>query len=530
METTKAGSARRSRARPWLAALLACAALAIHALWFRCESDDAYISFRYARNLLAGHGLVFNPGEAVEGYSNLLWVLLCSAGMAAGLPALLWARLMGLAAAAGTLLLLPGSAARLRAPGSPPQPAAAWLLAACGPWACWSLGGLETALFGLLLVLAWRAALERRPLAAGAWGVPLLLARPEGPGLALALAVWAGLPGGRGGGAVSGHGAAAQASGAAVALANAAAARRWSGIAVVLAATALHLLWRHSTYGDWLPNTYYAKTGDLAGQLRTGLPYAGRFLLAFALPSAAVLGWRAARGGEAARAAWHALDLRLTILLLGGWTAYAAAIGGDMLGMYRFFAPVLPLFAAACAALLAAGRTRARWPLVALLCLLLLPASLAGKERRIVTAHLSQANLGGWKLAAEGLAAQLPAGTTIALGPVGYIPYRTGFVTYDLLGLTDRHIARRKMRFQQGYAGHEKHDGAHILGRRPDYLLLGNVDVTQQPRRSPMRPFARELDIFQHPIFHAEYVPVFLPLPGGKYLNCFVRRDLAPAQ
>jgi hypothetical protein len=29
--------------------------------------DDAYISLRYARNLIDAHGLVFNPGERVEG-------------------------------------------------------------------------------------------------------------------------------------------------------------------------------------------------------------------------------------------------------------------------------------------------------------------------------------------------------------------------------------------------------------------------------------------------------------------------------
>ena len=41
--------------------------------WFL--TDDAFISFRYVRNLLEGHGLVFNPGERVEGYSNFLWTL-----------------------------------------------------------------------------------------------------------------------------------------------------------------------------------------------------------------------------------------------------------------------------------------------------------------------------------------------------------------------------------------------------------------------------------------------------------------------
>jgi arabinofuranosyltransferase len=46
--------------------------------------DDAYISFRYARNLIEGHGLVFNPGEKVEGYTNFLWVLIIAMGMKLG--------------------------------------------------------------------------------------------------------------------------------------------------------------------------------------------------------------------------------------------------------------------------------------------------------------------------------------------------------------------------------------------------------------------------------------------------------------
>ena len=41
--------------------------------WF--VTDDAFISFRYVRNLFDGHGLVFNPGEHVEGYTNFLWIV-----------------------------------------------------------------------------------------------------------------------------------------------------------------------------------------------------------------------------------------------------------------------------------------------------------------------------------------------------------------------------------------------------------------------------------------------------------------------
>ena len=37
--------------------------------------DDAFITLRYARNFLAGDGLVWNPGEAVQGYTNFLFLL-----------------------------------------------------------------------------------------------------------------------------------------------------------------------------------------------------------------------------------------------------------------------------------------------------------------------------------------------------------------------------------------------------------------------------------------------------------------------
>jgi hypothetical protein len=113
----------------------------------------------------------------------------------------------------------------------------------------------------------------------------------------------------------------------------------------------------------------------------------------------------------------------------------------------------------------------------------------------------------------------------MALGPAGYIPYKTNLVTYDLMGITDRHIAHKQMVFQEGYAGHEKHDGAYILSRRPDYLFLGNVDVTDQPRVGFIPPFSRELDIYQNPIFQREYEMISLPLARGKYVNCFKRRE-----
>ena len=47
--------------------LVSALAVLLSSLWRRLPIDDAYITFRYARNLVSGHGLVFNVGH---GYND----------------------------------------------------------------------------------------------------------------------------------------------------------------------------------------------------------------------------------------------------------------------------------------------------------------------------------------------------------------------------------------------------------------------------------------------------------------------------
>ena len=76
----------------WLAAIFCMVGVVLHALYGYSipfsgnafGSDDAFISYRYAANLLAGNGLVFNAGESVEGYSNFLYILLVVPGLLFG--------------------------------------------------------------------------------------------------------------------------------------------------------------------------------------------------------------------------------------------------------------------------------------------------------------------------------------------------------------------------------------------------------------------------------------------------------------
>ena len=146
---------------PWLALLGWMAEIS----WFL--TDDAFISFRYARNLLEGHGLVFNPGERVEGYSNFLWVLeLAALWGVFGLRPEHTAPWLSVAFTAGTLAAMLWWAARLPSL-SPDTPLggrlhrglvgwmALGLVCSSATFAVWtSGGGLETRQLTFFVVLA----------------------------------------------------------------------------------------------------------------------------------------------------------------------------------------------------------------------------------------------------------------------------------------------------------------------------------------------------------------------------------------
>src|SRR5690606_1830596 len=109
-------------------------------------ADDAFISFRYARNLAAYGQLVFNLGERVEGYSNFAWVLLLGIFARVGLqphevaPVLTITAMAGVLVVAGRLVQVLGG----RAVVSPFHALAPLWLVASAECMVWSHGGLET--------------------------------------------------------------------------------------------------------------------------------------------------------------------------------------------------------------------------------------------------------------------------------------------------------------------------------------------------------------------------------------------------
>ena len=154
---------------------------ALGAAWL---SDDSFISFRYADHLMRGNGLVYNVGERVEGYTNLLWTLLVAAALRLGISPETSATALGVACWLGLVGILGWRSWRRDRPGLV-FPLAAALALLMEDFQTWATGGLETSLFGLLAVGGLLLASEpharpRRLVLAGMVLVAAVATRPDG--------------------------------------------------------------------------------------------------------------------------------------------------------------------------------------------------------------------------------------------------------------------------------------------------------------------------------------------------------------
>lgn len=443
--------------------------------------DDAFIVYRYAANLAAGQGFAFNPGERVEGVSCFLWTLALvpAAWLGLGLPDA--SRWLTAAAGLALLALFPGTSARLR--GAPRPDAGDWIaagLVAVQPaFAYWSVGALETVPYALLWLLALRDGArerERGGLRSAGWAGLACLTRPEAPLLALALGLERlGWPRPR----------------------RAADALAWLSLVAAIFLPFLAFRWLY--FGDWLPNTYYAKAGGgLAVTLAAGLGYGAAFLADW------VPGFGARGAAPAALGALVAGALLVRGLALPRTRAPAALCsalalavlleGGDWMPLSRFFVPALPwLTWLAVDAGRSLARRRPGWrPALAALATLFAASQVARglAERAEMIAHQAGYDRAHGAIAAE-LARRARPGDAVALMDVGRIGFETGLRVIDISGLTDRDVARAPGTFL------DKHyPVAWILDREPRFVVLAegfriDARIARDPRfRREYRPVA----------------------------------------
>jgi|GEM_PF-3660657 len=140
--------------------------------------DDAYITFRVARNIARGLGMVYNPGEQVLAITTPLYALLMVPGELLGIGGPLFSRILNSFCAAGSCalvyLLLRGRVSRTVL-----WAAVAWL--AVNPMSIFiTLTGMETAVLSFLLLLSAWLLQKRLFTALGAALGLCCLTRPEG--------------------------------------------------------------------------------------------------------------------------------------------------------------------------------------------------------------------------------------------------------------------------------------------------------------------------------------------------------------
>ncbi len=438
--------------------------------------DDAFISFRYAQNLVEGRGLVFNAGEHVEGYTNFAWTMILALGERLGADPVALSQWLGIGFFAATIALLLVASRRVGG-------ASFWLPIAALGYAMhehaqvFASCGLETAMFAflttaLLLALAWARTGAAFALA-GALGTVLAMTRPDGLLLCAVGGLFAILRAARG-------------------------SLPWRHIAALslpgLVVYLPYFLWKWSYYGSIVPNTFYAKSADIAYPSQ-GLFYLRLFFQCYwvLIPAALALLWMAlvpARRTGAASTQPDALP-QLTLAFVLAYLAFVAWVGGDFM-FARFAMPITP------ALYLGFELLRRRWPGAGVAIALaafavggtLLPAypeglRAKGELRGIVEerTYYPADEVAHRRRCAEHLR-ELFLGHESRIGIGGAQAMIAYYGRFDLViecatGLTDAYLARLPIP-ERTRVGHEKgasRDPAYLERRRIQFLL----DTREKP-------------------------------------------------
>lgn len=532
-----AGGAAQGRAagagrwRVAAALALSAAVLVAHSLRFDFVTDDAFISFVYAKNLVEHGQLVFTLGERVEGYTNFLWTMLMAGGLWAGIAPEILSRVLGTACAVATMAVGAGLVRWLRGGAASlwdALPAA--VLALVPGYACWASGGLETQLFALCVTFGLFLYLRGQDGAQGAEAARLLgasglcfglavLTRPEG-------ALFFGLLGidlcARKAGALLRGGAAR-----AAALGRA---RLFAEALFVLGFVVLcvpHVLWRHAYYGYWVPNTFYIKSSGGRGALGQGAYYLWAFcrdLKLFVFPVLWALGLVRPEPDAGARARYLSVG-SVMLLWTGVFLLYVASVGGDFMGLYRFVLPIWPLWVVAGTlglrrlvrprpgAAAEAGRAQV---LGAVTILLVLHAwntarvdrhalGFIGADRGIDTPgylrHYTadRAAIGKW------LGRNVAPDDYQVVGGAGAQVYYAGIRALDSFGLADAYVAHHVPPVSSR-PGHQKFAPLpYVLSRNPTILTYNVYRIGE----TPYQPGAAEAAMWRGYGFH--YVSVQVP-------------------
>jgi len=405
-------------------------------------SDDAYISYRYAQNFVDGHGLVFNPGEKVEGYTNLLYTLIAAIFISIN-PNMVYIGCFSfnILAYIATLLLFYWY---LRNITDENRAKIGFLILCATPvmWA-WHASGLEmsSVLFVQLAIfiiadLIARKYSNRLFVLYGCLVAMVIFLRADGFVFAF--------------------------------LSSMILFRRKNyrcfvlAVIIIVAFTLIYIAARYSYYGDILPNTYYVKVSgsplqrlESAAYQLFGMFKKNAFFL-YIIPI--IFGAFQVINKLRTTNLFSIEDIPLIPFISLALLAYWVYVGGDVY-YERFLLLLIPL-----SIIYIVSTLPPKWYLTIMFCFLILQFVSFTFDQRF-NYHINKYDR--WVDLGKFLANKHPQ-NTLAIDAAGKVPFYSRLPTLDMYGLNNRYIGKKPATFF--FVGHNKYDPDYIFEQQPDLI------------------------------------------------------------
>jgi arabinofuranosyltransferase len=506
------------------------------AFYFYCSGfnfiqDDSYITYRYVKNFTEGSGLVFNIGEKVEGYTCFLWVILLSVIKLMGINFISASQTLGIISSLLVLFFTYKISEQIFPKNKSEFFNAAFSLAAVimltanGAFAYWTVSGMETGLFTLLVTAGIYFYLKEINSPASKFpysSIVFLMAaltRPEG-NLIFAVTVL--------------H-----------KIIITAKTRTDSNVNIskklllrnnllrlglYIVPALIYMIWRYSYYGYLLPNTFYAKTGSSAEYFKAGLDYFWEFAKYYGL-----FGIFIAITLVNLKSKERYYDYLYLILLFFVFSLYVIIVGGDVLRPGRFFVPMLPVFyilvqeAFYNLYILREKKLKLSQSSAAVIIFIISIAfayySYSSQREQIQRYSELENGLvekmkisGGWLKSKSTEAGRT---LTVAATTIGAISYFSEVTLIDMLGLTDEIIAHHPEPIEEISAKSEigwkerNYNVNYVLSRKPDYIYFS----------TGIKPSAyAERGLFTSSEFLKYYYPSYFTIKEYNFTDCIYKR------
>lgn len=406
-------------------------------------SDDAYISFRYAKNLFDGLGLTFNSDTRVEGYSNFLYTLMMLPAFYFGIEAVYkWSVVLNAIFFLSSICVIYVAFRRRNMLDCYTWPAIA--LIALNPWIVVNVPtGLES-VFILFVSIVFLFFLFEEPTKISFYGLcalTLILVLSRVDGFLLPL----------------------------IGMGYLACSKQFKKSAALLAfllvVAGAYTVFRYYYYDDFVANTFYNKlSGDILERVirgtkdfyeqfqRTGYLYPLIFLTAFNF-------W----------AVYKSCDKRIIFspfnFYIYVWMAYYIFVGGDIY-FERFLLVMLAAIPIQTFLLLRSVKLP-KLALVALASIFVLQIYHVKAEDRF---KLRDKDYDVWIFVGKFLKENY-SDKVLAVDAAGKIPFFSGMQTIDMYGLNDKYIGKSKsLAAPNSLPGHTKYDSHYVLSREPDVI------------------------------------------------------------